>query len=169
MNKLKMLVGAMLAFALALAPVVPAHAEEESTPPAVGGSFGGLHPNLEFYGAKVLRLSNTTTASLLAGGELFLDAICAMRGTLGAYALAADSDIATSRTVDNSLAYAVSPNVYTAKDSTSAQHGNLGCWVPRFPIKLVNGLVGMNSVDDITSLFYVHSSSGVNPHTLGDQ
>ena len=59
--------------------------------------------------------------------------------------------------------------MYTAKDSTSAQHGDNGCWIPRFPIKVVNGLVGMNSANDITSLFYVHSSSGVNPSTLGTQ
>ena len=44
--------GAALALALAFARVVPGARENENTPPQVGGSFGRLHPNLDFYGVR---------------------------------------------------------------------------------------------------------------------
>ena len=83
-----------LAVSLALMPVSLV-AESVNTAPRMGSNAAGLHQNLDYYGTKVLRVSNTTTASLLVTGPVFLDAICVMRGTLGSYALASDSAVAT--------------------------------------------------------------------------
>lgn len=165
MSKLKMLFGAMLAFALAFAPVVT-HSENENTPPAVGGSFGGLHPNLDFYGVKPCRITLSTTAVLCKSGEGFLDAVCVSGGVSDKYSLGLDSGIAGTRSVTNSNDLVLTPMVFTSVD-TKSLNGGAWCWNAKKeaggPVKFVNGLVGVQQAATETTILYWHYSSGLNP------
>lgn len=166
MKNWKKLFGAALALSLAFAPVVFVHAESENTPPAVGGSFGGLHPNLDFYGVKPCRVSDSTTAVLCKSGEGFLDAICVDGGTALGYSLALDSGVAGSRSVTNSDSLLLSPMVFSMPD-TAAAVGQQKCWNAKNqaggPVKFVNGLLGVQSASTHSSILYWHYSSGLNP------
>ncbi len=166
MKKLKMLFGAALALALAFAPVVSAYAESENTPPAVGGSFGGLHPNLDFYGVKVCRISDSTTAVLCKSGEGFLDAVCSDGGVSPNYSLALDSGIAGSRSVTNSNDLLLTPMVFANPD-TAVLLSRKYCWNAKDeaggPVKFVNGLVGVQNAASAGTLLYWHYSNGLNP------
>lgn len=165
MKSMKTLFGAALALALAFAPVV-SYAENENTPPAVGGSFGGLHPNLDFYGVKPCRISDSTTAVLCKSGEGFLDAICADGGLATGYTLGVDSGVAGSRSVTNSDSLLLTPMVFSMPD-TAAANGQQRCWAARNqaggPVKFVNGLVGVQSAATHSTLLYWHYSNGLNP------
>lgn len=166
MKKLKMLFGAALALALAFAPVVSAYAEAENTPPPVGGSFGGLHPNLDFYGVKPCRVSDSTTAVLCKSGEGFLDAVCADGGASPNYSLALDSGIAGSRSVTNSDSLVLTPMVFTKPD-TATMVGGVYCWNAKTqsggPVKFVNGLLGVQNAATHSTILYWHYSGGLNP------
>lgn len=167
MKKLKTLFGAALALALAFAPVVPAHAESENTPPAVGGSFGGLHPNLDFYGVKPCRVSDSTTAVLCKSGEGFLDAVCADGGLATGYSLAVDSGIAGSRSVTNSDSLVLTPMVFSVSDTVTLASMPSQCWNAKTqaggPVKFVNGLLGVQSAATHSTILYWHYSNGLNP------
>jgi hypothetical protein len=167
MKKLKMLFGAALALALAFAPVVSVYAESENTPPQVGGSYGGLHPNLDFYGVKPCRITNSTTAVLCKSGEGFLDAVCASGGVSPQYSLALDSGIAGSRSVTNSDSLVLTPMVFSVPD-TAVLVAGAQCWTAKMdaggPVKFVNGLLGVQSgATNGTTILYWHYSSGLNP------
>ena len=166
MKNLKKLFGAALALALALVPAVPSFAESENTPPQVGGSFGGLHPNLDFYGVKPCRITASTTAVLCKSGEGFLDAVCPSGGVSPQYSLGIDSGIAGTRSVTNSDTTVITPMVFSIID-TAVLNGASKCYTAKTdaggPIKFVNGLVGVQSAATGTTLLYWHYSSGLNP------
>lgn len=167
MKKLKVLFGAALALALAFAPVVSAYAESENTPPAVGGSFGGLHPNLDFYGVKPCRVSDSTTAVLCKSGEGFLDAVCVDGGLASGYSLAVDSGIAGSRSVTNSDSLVLTPMVFSQSDTVTLAAFPNRCWTAKTdaggPVKFVNGLLGVQSAATHSTILYWHYSNGLNP------
>lgn len=155
---------AAVAMVAAVAVVSPAFAEDLNKFPRTSG---GAHENLNFYGSKPKVVNKTAVPQLLVTGEGFLDGICPFRGTLGKYSLALDSGSGASGLSIDSFSLALSPNVYTAVDTTSAQHGMQGCWVPpNGPVKFINGLVGAQSDAGHVTLFYVHCSSGANPCQL---
>lgn len=174
MNKLKKLLGAGLAIGLlALSVLFPmkAAAEARNSHPA---SNVGYHQRLDFYGLKAKRVVASATATALVVGPGFLDAICTFGGTLGKYSMAFDT-IGGSGVGDNSgntdfpsssHQYAISPKVYTTNDTTSSQHGQLGCWVPPAPIKFIAGLYGDADSAGHTTLYFVHCSDGDNPCEL---
>lgn len=167
MTKLKVLVGAALALVLAFAPVVNSYAQETAnTPPAVGGSFGGLHPNLDFYGVKPCRITASTTGVLCKSGEGFLDAVCASGGVSPQYSLALDSGVAGSRSVTNSDSLVLTPMVFSIVDTVVLSKSDR-CYTARTdaggPVKFVNGLVGVQSAATGTTVLYWHYSNGLNP------
>lgn len=167
MLKLKTLVGAALALVLAFAPVMSAYAESENTPPAVGGSFGGLHPNLDFYGVKPCRVSDSTTAVLCKSGEGFLDAVCVDGGLSSGYSLALDSGIPGSRSTTNSDTLVLTPMVFSVPDTVALNAMPSQCWNAKNaaggPVKFVNGLVGVQNAASHSTILYWHYSSGLNP------
>jgi hypothetical protein len=174
MNKLKKCLGAVAAAAvLALSFVVvpvQVHAASSNAESATEinkfpAANVGVHDKLDFYGTKPLRLIgsvNGTAATLLHAGALFLDAICPFGGTIGKYSLALDSGANAAGLTIDSLSLAASPNVPVI-DSTSAGYVSGGCWRPAAPIKLANGLVGVQNSSGHSTLFYVHCADGDNP------
>ncbi len=167
MKKLKMPFGAALALALAFAPVVYVYAESENTPPAVGGSFGGLHPNLDFYGVKPCRVSDSQTAVLCKSGEGFLDAVCADGGVSAGYSLGIDSGIAGTRSVTNSDSLLLTPMVFSQSDTVALAAFPTRCWTAKNdaggPVKFVNGFVLAQSSPSHSTVAYWHYSNGLNP------
>lgn len=164
MNKLKQLCGVALVLAFAASLPLRSHAENANRAPQ-DGSRGGLHENLKFQGRKTKRIVASASATLLVSGEGFLDAICAFGGTLGKYSMAYDT-AAGDFVADDTYTYAITPKVYTTNDSTSAQHGNVGCWEPRDPVKFTAGLYGKASNNGHATLYYVHCANGANPCSL---
>lgn len=166
MKQFKTLAGAALALVLAVCPAVPVGAESENTPPPVGGSFGGLHPNLDFYGVKACRITASTTAVLCKSGEGFLDAVCASGGVSPEYSLALDSGVAGTRSVTNSDTLVLTPMVFT-NPNTAVLNGASRCWTAKTdaggPAKFVNGLLGVQSATGHTTLLFWHYSGGLNP------
>jgi hypothetical protein len=174
MNKLKKFVGAVaaaavLALSFVVAPVqvnaTSSSEESSSVTNQLPRANAGFHSRLDFYGTKPLRLIgsvNGTTATLLHAGAIFLDAVCPFGGTIGKYSLALDSGANAAGLTIDSLSLAATPNVPVI-DSTSAGYVSGGCWVPRAPIKLANGLVGVQNSSGHSTLFYVHCSDGDNP------
>lgn len=163
MKGIKMLFAALLVASATAAPM-QVRAESASTAPQLAGR-AGIAPSLDYYGLKVKRIVASATGTLLASGELFLDAICPFGGTLGKYSMAFDTgDVIGANGAAPS--YAISPRVYTTNDTTSAQHGMQGCWVPPAPIKVVNALYGRQDDAGHSTLFLVHCSSGTNPCSL---
>lgn len=169
MKNWKKLFGAALALALALAPVGMSYAESENTPPAVGGSFGGLHPNLDFYGVKKCVITDSTTAVLCKSGEGFFDAICVDGGLATGYSLALDSGQAGALAVTDALVqgYKLSPMVFSVSDTVTLASMPSLCFSAKNdvggPIKFVNGLVGVQSASGHSSILYWHYSNGLNP------
>jgi hypothetical protein len=174
MNKLKKCLGAVaaaavLAMSFTVVPVkvyaTSSNAESAAQPNVFPPANVGVHDNLSFYGSKPLRLIgavNGTAATLLHAGAIFLDAICPFGGTLGKYSLALDSGANASGLTIDSLSLAASPNVPVI-DSSSSGYAQGGCWRPSTPIKLANGLVGVQNSSGHSTLFYVHCSDGDNP------
>lgn len=170
-NLIKMFAGGLtLSLALASVPV-QSHATSSSVESATAinkfpSANTGVHDKLEFYGMKPLRITtHTTGAQLLHVGAIFLDAICPWGGTLGKYSLALDSGANSAGLTFDSIALAASPNVYidSASSGSLGSLGKNGCWVPPFPVKLANGLVGVQNDTAHQTLFYVHCSDGTNP------
>jgi hypothetical protein len=174
MKNIKKFVGAVaaaavLALSFVFAPVqvhaTSSNAESATEINKFPAANTGVHDKLDFYGSKPLRLIgsvNGTTATLLHAGAIFLDAICPFGGTIGKYSLALDSGANASGLTIDSLSLAASPNVPVI-DSTSAGYVSGGCWWPKSPIKLANGLVGVQNSSGHSTLFYVHCSNGNNP------
>lgn len=162
---MKKMVGAALALAFALG-TVPVHAENEKASPFQGGNFGGIHENLDFYGAIPCRITASTTAVLCKSGEGFLDAVCPSGGVSPQYSLGLDSGIATSRSVTNSDSYVITPIVFSRIDTNSSPGGK-HCFSAKDemggPVRFVNGLVGVQSAATGTTLLYWHHSDGSNP------
>ena len=167
MKNWKKLFGAALALALAFAPVVSVRAENENTPPQVGGSFGGLHPNLDFYGVKPCRVTDSTTAVLCKSGEGFLDAICVDGGLLSGYSLALDSGIAGTRSTTNSDTILLTPMVFSVSDTVALSAMPSQCWNAKTqaggPVKFVDGLLGVQNAATHSTVLYWHYSNGLNP------
>lgn len=165
MKKLKMLLGAALALTLAFAPVVT-YAESENSAPNLGGTFTGVHYNLDFYGVKPCRISDSTTAVLCKAGEGFLDAVCTDGGVSPNYSLALDTGVAGTRSVTNSDTLVLTPMVFANPD-TATLNGRDYCWNAKKeaggPVKFVNGLVGVQNAATSSTILYWHYSNGLNP------
>lgn len=155
-------VAALLGIALLLPAFASAGVKQS---PFQGTSRAGIHENLSFYGTAVYRANNTTVPQQLVTGEAFLDMICTVGGTIGAYSLALDSAEGMAGLTVDSWAYAISPQVFVQNGTTSQAPAGCGagCWCPPFPIRYENGLAGLNSATGHVSLFYVHTSTGTNP------
>ncbi len=140
------------------------HAEAANGSPTVAGR-AGIAEMLNYQGIKTKRIVASAAATSLHAGPGFLDAICPFGGTLGKYSLAYDTTgaPADSAVGQDVFTYVISPKVYTTNDSTSAQHGQMGCWYPPAPIKFVNGLYGRQSDSGHSTVYYVHCSDGTNP------
>lgn len=163
--KLKQLEGLMLALIFgAVLAFMPSfsHAAEAANASPQPLNRAGIVEMLQYQGIKVKRISASSTATLLHNGPGFLDAICSFGGTLGKYSIAYDT-LAITGVADDLYTNAISPKVYVANDSTSAQGGMLGCWVPPAPIKFVSALYGKASDAAHQTFFYGHCSDGSNP------
>jgi len=162
----KLQLACLLALAVAVVPFAVYAAQKRA--PGIGGNRTGLHKNLSFYGVSVYRVSSADVSkTLIDSGDGFLDMIC----TLGAdaavagYALALDDATGGFNLTVDSLSLAISPQVYVSLGTATAAASACGanCWCPMSPIPFEDGLAGANSTTGYDSLYYVHSSSGVNP------
>jgi len=140
-----------------------------ATKPREAGGNQSPFDNPSFIGLKAARLMETATPTLLATGPGLLYAICPSGGTLGKYAVAFDSLVAAgiSLTVlmadgGKATAYQISPVVYTTNDTTSAQHGMQGCWIPPWPVRFEKALIGANDSNTVRSVF-LYRLDGANP------
>ncbi len=124
---------------------------------------GQSHEMLQFMGLKVKRITASASATALVSGPGFLDAICPFGGTLGKYSMAYDTYTNPTAVADDNYTLAISPKVYTTNDTTSAQHGQMGCWVPPAPIKFITGMYGKQDSAGHSTQYFVHCSDGSNP------
>jgi hypothetical protein len=155
----KKMVAAALALALVASCTVRASATEaEKKAPKFSG--GIVLQNLDYYGTQTCRITGTTTAKLCASGEGIVDEVCPHGGTLGAYTLTTDSDVAGTRSVTNSDSLIIVGPVYTKTDSTSSPTGP--CFKPEKP-RFILGLVAVQSSAGHSTEIHWHRTSGVNP------
>ncbi len=168
-NKIKRLSALAVLGAVVLNLVIPSSALALVGASKPRESSGGAFENPSFIGLRVARIMESATPVSLATGPGLLYAICPSGGTLGKYAVAFDSLVAagislTALMADGgkASAYQISPVVYTTNDSTSAQHGMLGCWVPPWPVRFEKALIGANDSNTVRAVF-LYRLDGANP------
>lgn len=154
---------------------VPLFASEANAP-----KFGGgiVFQNPSFVGLKQHLLKGTASATaIVTGDQGLLYGICRFSATLTDYAKAFDytsnDTIATLFAPDTALGtahevYIMAPYVFShiapAAGEYTVAESVRGCWVPPWPIRFENGLVGKNNSATGYSLFFYRLDDGDNPY-----
>ncbi len=158
----------LLAPGLAFVPVV---AQAAAKAPKHSG--GIVFPDPSFIGLNALRITSSSQPVVLAAGPGLLYAICPNGGTIGKYAVAYDylagagNPIAAyNDPVVSALGrYLISPRVFRHTNTYAAGSvdGNQNCWVPPYPVRFENSLLGRDEDSASNALFLYRLDSGLNP------
>jgi len=171
---------AVLAALGAVRPCVVGATEAEA--PAYAGGIRFQNPS--FIGVKststVGSSLNASKAKLLVNGQGLLYAICPGGGSAGDYSRAFDTNVAGtidvhSRSVDNILGGSyqktIGPPVFTklyttptgVATDTASRNLQPECWVPPWPVRFENGLLGVQSATGGDTHFLYRLDSNTNP------
>jgi len=162
-NKVKAFVAAAL---LAVVSFVPVAAHAAAKAPKHSG--GIVFPDPSFIGLNVARINASATPVVVATGPGLLYAICPTGGTIGQYAVAYDYLAGAANPIApyiNPAAsaigqYLVSPQVHYTAGTPDVGHA---CWVPPYPVRYENSLVGYTNSSTNNVLFLYRLDSGLNP------
>ena len=112
--------------------------------------------NPSFIGMKHAMITGGTAPVNLFGSAALLYAVCPSGGTLGKYSLGFDlsSSVGVLKTQTAGL---VTPQVWTDAGTTTAIDG---CWEPRWPVQMQNGIVGIQDDENHVTHFYYRPLSG---------
>ena len=170
------LVGLMLAMS---ASKVMAAAGDEAVNPRGAGGVGFFNPS--FLGLQVMKIEGTVAPyQIVLNDSGLLYAVCRQDETADTYAMAFDYTTGLSplisyvningagKEADSNKSTAITPYVYSSGSTLLGYHAEAqwGCWVPPWPARFDDGLVGVNDGAAGFSLFYYRTDDGTNPYLL---
>ena len=177
MKKIKTFVGVALV-GLMLAFAAQSYAQTPAELPRGGTGVGHFDPS--FIGIQVMKIEGTVAPYQIVSDDAgLLYAICRQDETEGTYAIAYDYTTTlvpltayiaivplNAQAVKNALG-ALSPYVYSSGAITGYRApAQWGCWVPPWPVRFEDGLIGINDGASGYSLFYYRTDEGTNPYAL---
>lgn len=171
MNKKKMGLGAsLLALVVSVSVAFPSSLlAAGASKPREKGSGASPFENPSFVGLSVGHINSSATPAIIATGPGLLYAVCQGAGTAGKYVVGYDyvtgaAGNPSAPFINPAAAaigqYLITPLVVSQTDSTSSQHGMVGCWVPPWPVRFENSLLGYSNASDANALFLYRLTSG---------
>lgn len=166
MKKLNQLFLSAFVAGLVLVAGVQSVKAAEAEAPAYAGGIRFQNPS--FIGVKAKRINASATPTVLSAGPGLLYAICPTGGTIGKYAVAYDYLAGALNPVagyiDPAAAskgqYLISPQVHYTAGTPDVGHS---CWVPPWPVRFENSLLGYTNDSANNVLFLYRLDSNTNP------